>query len=151
MPLHWTRKWSRGFNQAELLARVVSKHTALPVLSVLLRKRSTKAQAGLSDAERRANLDGAFQVPIPLRSKIAGKHILLIDDVLTTGTTLSAASRTLRRAGASRITVLTVARADRRSHWSLLDHVENNPAEFNQFHEVDPTESTEHGEGTLRS
>lgn len=120
IPLHWRRRWHRGFNQAELLARVVAKHSGVPLVSAMRRKQPTAAQAGLSDAQRRTNTEHAFSVATRHRAGLKGKHVLLIDDVLTTGATLSAASRVLRRAGARRITVLTVARADRRSPWSLL-------------------------------
>ena len=154
VPLHWMRKWSRGFNQAELLARVLARHTALPIFSkALTRKRATSAQAGLSDAERQANTEGAFRVPPGRRAALQGRHVLLIDDVLTTGATLSAASRALRRAGARRITVLTVARADRRSNWSLLDHAGQKPAGISgRFDNENQTaESTEHEEGIRAS
>ena len=120
IPLHWRRQWQRGFNQAELLARVVARHSGVPLTKALLRKKSTQAQAGLSDAQRRTNTEHAFAVVEKHRFACKGKHVLLIDDVLTTGATLSAASRVLRRAGARRITVMTVARADRRSPWSQL-------------------------------
>ena len=120
VPLHWRRRWQRGFNQAELLARVVSRHAGVPLVKSLKRKRATAAQAGLSDTERRTNTEHAFAVADNHRAALEGKHILLIDDVLTTGATLSAASRVLRRSGGRRITVMTVARADRRSPWSQL-------------------------------
>ena len=120
VPLHWRRRWQRGFNQAELLARIVSRHAGVPLVSTLKRKKPTVAQAGLSDTQRRTNTEHAFSITEKHRFAIKGKHILLIDDVLTTGATLSAASRVMRRAGARRITVLTVARADRRSPWSQL-------------------------------
>ena len=120
VPLHWHRRWRRGFNQAELLARVVARHTGGEISPALKRKKATAPQAGLSDAQRRTNTEHAFAVAEKHRGALAGKHVLLIDDVLTTGATLSAASRVLRRAGARRITVLTVARADRRSAWSQL-------------------------------
>jgi len=120
IPLHWRRRWQRGFNQAELLARIVARHSGVNLVSALKRKHSTVAQAGLSDAQRRTNTEHAFRLADKHRDAVKGKHILLIDDVLTTGATLSAASRVLRRAGARRITVLTVARADRRSPWSQL-------------------------------
>ena len=120
IPLHWRRQWQRGFNQAELLARVVARHSGVPLTKALLRKKSTQAQAGLSDAQRRTNTEHAFAVVEKHRFACKGKHVLLIDDVLTTGATLSAASRVLRRAGARRVTVMTVARADRRSPWSQL-------------------------------
>jgi ComF family protein len=120
VPLHWRRRWQRGFNQAELLAKVLSRHSGLPLISALARGKATAPQAGLSDTERRLNMESAFSIRPKYAETIEGKHVLLIDDVLTTGATLAAASRVLRRSGARRITVLTVARADRRSPWSQL-------------------------------
>lgn len=115
MPMHWLRRWRRGFNQAELLARAVAKHTGLPCLKALRRTRSVPAQAGLTAAQRRRNTTGTFAAA---RRKLAleGRHILLVDDVLTTGSTARAAAAVLKRAGAARVTVLTLARADRRHY-----------------------------------
>lgn len=113
MPLHWRRKLIRGFNQAELLARVVARRTGLPVLAALRRRRHSPAQASLASAsQRRANVRGVFVVP---RSKeIAGKRLVLVDDVLTSGATVNSAAAALVEAGAARVDVLTLARADRR-------------------------------------
>ncbi len=111
MPLHWMRRWKRGFNQAELLAQFVSKQSGVP-LRRLVRKRRTAAQAGLTNAKRRANVAGAFVVS--KRSSVKGLRLLLIDDVLTTGATASSCARALKTAGAARVAVLTLARADRR-------------------------------------
>lgn len=113
-PMHWRRRWSRGFNHAELLARQVGRRTSLQVENALRRRRNTPSQSGLTNAARRRNLSGAIEVRQP--GKVAGRHVLLVDDVLTTGTTASACARALKRSGAARVTVLTVARADRR-HW----------------------------------
>jgi ComF family protein len=112
MPLHWQRRWSRGFNQAELLARALSKQTGLPVRLLVRRKRSTAAQAGLTNAGRRANVRGAFEVR--RANSVRGLRILLIDDVFTTGATAGACAGALKRAGAERVAVLALARADRR-------------------------------------
>ncbi len=112
MPLHWRRKWQRGFNQSELLARSLARRRNLQVRSAVRRKKPTPAQAGLTGAERRVNVAGAFEVNQP--KHVEGRHVLLIDDVLTTGATASACARALKRAGARRVTVLTLARADRR-------------------------------------
>lgn len=113
MPLHPWRRFRRGFNQAELLAREVGRRTGLPVVAVLQRRKATVAQAGLTNAQRRANVRGAFRVRTA--EKIEGRHLVLVDDVLTTGATAAAASAALLRAGARRVSVLTVARADRRA------------------------------------
>ena len=111
MPLHWIRRWSRRYNQATLLAREVSKRWRVPLKNIVRRKRATAPQAGLSHARRRQNVAGAFSV----KKKLDGLHILLVDDVLTTGASASACARALKRAGAARVTVLTLARTDRRS------------------------------------
>ncbi len=113
MPMHWRKQWERGFNQAELLAAPVARRFGLKLSKNLRRSRYTKAQAGLDEAGRRANLKDSFRVKSP--AVIAGKRILLIDDVLTTGATLRAASAALKQAGAAHVAVLTLARVDRRS------------------------------------
>jgi ComF family protein len=112
MPLHWTRRWRRGFNQAELIARELARSLGVPVVKALARSRATAPQAGLTRAQRRSNVSGSFRVHRP--TIIAGAHVLLVDDVMTTGATLSGAAAALKRAGARRVTAATVARADRR-------------------------------------
>jgi ComF family protein len=113
VPLHWWRKWSRGFNQAELLARTLSRRTGAPVIEALRRTRPTTAQAGLTNRARRRNVGGAFESR-RTSHKLDGKHVLLIDDVMTTGSTAAACALALKRAGVSRVALLTVARVDRR-------------------------------------
>ena len=112
MPLHWRKRWQRGFNQASLLARQIGRRTHLPVRNALRRVRHTAAQAGLTNAKRRENVSGAFRAKS--REILSGKRILLIDDVMTTGATASACARALKTAGAKEVTLLTLARADRR-------------------------------------
>jgi ComF family protein len=112
VPLHWHRRWRRGFNQAELLAREISKHRRIPILNALRRSRATSNQAGLTSAGRRRNISGAFQSREGM--DLQGKKILLIDDVFTTGATAGACALALKRAGASSVSLLTLARADRR-------------------------------------
>lgn len=112
MPMHWTRRYLRGFNQAELLARDLSRRTGIPLLDVARRSRLTRAQVGLSDHHRRRNVAGAFSISRP--DRLEGRHVLIIDDVLTTGATAAACAGALKKAGAARVTALTVARADRR-------------------------------------
>jgi len=112
MPLHWKRRWNRGFNQAALLAREVARRFNVPVSSLVRRKRATPTQAGLTHAKRRANVRGAFKVKRGVR--LHGLRVLLIDDVLTTGATAAACARELKRAGAAHVTVLALARTDRR-------------------------------------
>jgi ComF family protein len=118
MPLHWRRRWRRGFNQSELLAAVIARRLGLPLVNAVRRRKSTPPQAGLTSAERRTNVAGAFQVRN--RRSIEGRHVLLIDDVLTTGATASACAAALKRGGASRVTVLTLARVDRRKGFSRI-------------------------------
>jgi ComF family protein len=112
MPLHWHKRWQRGFNQAELLAREIGRRTNAPVRNALRRVRNTASQAGLTSAKRRKNVSGAFQTK--RRSTLNGSRVLLIDDVMTTGATAASCARALKRGGASQVTLLTLARADRR-------------------------------------
>lgn len=113
MPMHWRRRWWRGFNQSRLLAEVISRHTGIPVAGLIRRKRNTPPQARLSRAQRRTNVVGAFAVKRP--AKVEKRRILLVDDVITTGATASACARMLKRAGAAYVAVLALARTDRRS------------------------------------
>jgi len=113
MPLHWRRRWERGYNQAALLAREISTRWNTPVRNIVRRRRATKPQAGLTNAKRRANVAGAFRMKPGVR--LDGMRVLLVDDVLTTGATASACARVLKRAGARRVTLLAVARTDRRA------------------------------------
>lgn len=109
VPLHRKRLRERGFNQAELLARVVSKYYEKPVVSALERTKSTKAQFDLPREERFKNIAGAFKVT-DIRS-VYNKRILLLDDIYTTGSTIAECSKALRTAGARRVEVLTLSRA----------------------------------------
>jgi ComF family protein len=113
VPLHWRRRLARGFNQSGLLAREVSRRYGLRPSRALRRSRFTPAQAGLSHAGRRRNVAGAFAVPRNV--DVTGRRVLLVDDVFTTGATLTACARALKRAGARYVAVLTLARVDRRS------------------------------------
>jgi ComF family protein len=112
VPLNWRRRWSRGFNQSALLAGAAARRLGVGVTPALSRTRATAAQAGLSHARRRANVSGAFRVRRP--EQVAGRRILLVDDVMTTGATASACAAALKRAGARYVALLTLARADRR-------------------------------------
>jgi len=113
VPLHARKQAQRGFNQAEMIARAALHRLARPKrfdlsTGVLVRRRETGSQIGLTRHQRRENLRGAFAVSDPTR--IVKRDILLIDDVLTTGTTASECARVLLRAGAARVWVATVAR-----------------------------------------
>jgi ComF family protein len=110
VPLHWRRQWQRGFNQSELLARTIARRCGVPVMHALKRVRPTVAQAGLSNTGRRQNVAAAFRP----RRVVQGKRILLVDDVMTTGSTAAACALALKRAGAAKVALLTVARVDRR-------------------------------------
>jgi len=115
VPLHTRKQAQRGFNQAEIVARAALKQLSRPerfhlCTGVLLRRRDTGSQIGLTSHQRRENLRGAFAVPTSDSSRILDRDILLIDDVLTTGTTASECARVLLRAGAARVWVATVAR-----------------------------------------
>ncbi|MBM3723941.1 MAG: ComF family protein [Acidobacteria bacterium] len=112
VPMHWRKRWNRGFNQALLLARDLSRRTAIPVAAALRRTRAGEAQAGLTNAQRRASVRGVFSVTD--RQAIDGRSVLLVDDVLTTGATAAACARALKRGGARHVTILTLARVDRR-------------------------------------
>jgi ComF family protein len=107
VPLHWRRRWTRGFNQAEELARPVAQAVGLPLDNrSLQRVRATREQSHLHTDERSANLRAAFDCRIPLH----GARIILFDDVMTTGATLGAAARALTDQGAAHVRVWTCAR-----------------------------------------
>jgi len=113
VPLHARKKAQRGFNQAEMIARCALQQLSRPnrfdlCTGVLVRRRETGSQIGLTRHQRRENLRGAFAVSDPTR--ILNRDILLVDDVYTTGTTASECARVLLRAGAARVWVATVAR-----------------------------------------
>jgi len=112
VPLHGSKLRQRGFNQAEEIAHAALKSLSRKELRfatrVLIRRRATESQTGLSDHQRQQNVRGAFVVASP--TEIAGGDVLLVDDVFTTGATVTECARVLRRAGADRVFVATVAR-----------------------------------------
>lgn len=109
VPLHPWRHAARGFNQALELARPLARRSGLPLLTITRRVRRTRPQTGLTAAERRRNLRGAFSVT----RRLPCRHPLIVDDVMTTGETCSQLARVLLAAGAEDVSVLTAARAGR--------------------------------------
>jgi ComF family protein len=111
VPLHWRRLWARRFNQSAALAGAISDIVGAPVLhSALKRVRATPQQVGLSKTERADNVQGAFRVPAEEKATVAGRRLVLIDDVLTSGATVDTCARALLRAGAAHVDVLVFAR-----------------------------------------
>lgn len=109
VPLHRRRLWARRFNQAAALGQAVSRASGVAFLPLaLVRAKPTRPQVGLSRRERQDNLQGAFRAPDP--ALVAGRRIVLVDDVLTTGSTANACARALTKAGAAQVDVLTLAR-----------------------------------------
>jgi ComF family protein len=114
VPLHYTRLVMRGFNQSGWLAQAVAAETGRQVaVDALVRTRRTPSQAGLAGRARRRNVSGAFKVRKAGWAAVEGKRVLLVDDVLTTGATLSACTRALKQAGARHVDVLVLARVVR--------------------------------------
>lgn len=112
VPLHRSRLRQRGFNQAVLLGKILSRRLSLPMLpDTLIRARPTEPQIELSAAERRINVKGAFTVGRP--DRVEGKRILLLDDVMTTGSTMDECARELKKAGAEMVIAATIARTAR--------------------------------------
>ena len=108
VPLHNARRREREFNQAEVLAQLLSRRTGTPMLRCVRRIRYTTTQTQLDRHERMENLRGAFRVPDAFNVK--NRHLLLVDDVLTTGSTVDECARVLRESGAASVRVITVAR-----------------------------------------
>ena len=110
VPVPFWRGRRRGFNQAELLARPVARALGIPVRRGLLRRRARPPQTLVSPSARRRNVRGAFRAG-RLPGELAGRPLLLVDDVFTTGSTVEAAARALVRAGSGPVDILTVARS----------------------------------------
>jgi predicted amidophosphoribosyltransferase len=110
VPVHPTRRRERGFDQAELLARATAACLGLPVHPCLVRQRRTTAQHSLGQVARAGNLAGVFGVPDALRGQVRNRWLIVVDDVLTTGATLSGCATALRGAEALAVSAITVAR-----------------------------------------
>jgi len=111
VPLHWKRGWSRRYNQSASLANVIGSQSKIPVRTDLLhRTRATHQQVGLSRTERARNVQGAFAIADDKRADVAGRRLILVDDVLTSGATVDACARALLRARAASVDVLVFAR-----------------------------------------
>jgi ComF family protein len=111
VPLHWRRGWSRRFNQSGALARVIEGESGVKLRGDVLRRiRATEQQVGLSRPQRASNVQGAFRVADDVQSDVQGRHVVLIDDVLTTGATVDTCTRALLRAKAAQVDVLVFAR-----------------------------------------
>jgi ComF family protein len=111
VPLHWRRGWSRRYNQSAALARVISRQSGVKLATEALRRvRATEQQIGLSRPQRAANVQGAFKVTPERSAEVAGRRVVLIDDVLTSGATTDACARALLRAKAAQVDVLVFAR-----------------------------------------
>ncbi len=108
VPLHRSRLRERGFNQSELLAEVVAEHLGRPLRPLLARTRATLPQVDLPAASRAVNVRDAFTAD--LHEVIKGQRVLLVDDLFTTGATMTECARTLMRAGAQEVRIFTLAR-----------------------------------------
>jgi ComF family protein len=111
VPLHWRRAWHRRYNQSGALGRVIERQSGIKLRGdILQRVRATEQQVGLSRPQRASNVQGAFKVSADRQSEIAGRKLVLIDDVLTSGATTDACARALLRAKAAQVDVLVFAR-----------------------------------------
>ncbi len=112
VPVHWWRLWRRGYNQSSLLARAVGKRLSIKVdCHALSKKRLVRPQVGLSREERLKNMKGVFEIAPKKARLFEDATVLLIDDVLTTGSTVNECAKTLiKQGGCARVDVLTVAR-----------------------------------------
>lgn len=107
VPLHWRRHAIRGFNQAHELCKIIHRKDRLPIVGNVVRTRATPYQSGLHADKRRRNLRSAFAV----RGEISSRHVLIVDDVITTGETCRQLAHVLRKHGVDKVSVLAIAHA----------------------------------------
>ncbi len=111
VPLHRSRLWRRGFNQSVLIGRELANQTGIPMTcKAIIRSTATPPLRGMTGAQRRKTVNAAFALDVGARSSIAGKSVLLVDDVYTSGSTSNACARLLKRAGAKEVFVFCWAR-----------------------------------------
>ncbi len=110
IPLHWTRYASRGFNQAEIIARMLAEKTGRPVIPLVVRSKKTQYQAQLSLQERERNVHDAFDLNEKYSEQIIGKKVLIVDDLFTTGSTIKAAAQVLLPYNPAKIDVFVACR-----------------------------------------
>ena len=110
VPVHASRRRERGYDQAELIAAAAARHLRRPMAPVVERTRATTAQYRLDRRHRAANVATAFAVRPSLAGRVVGRHVVLVDDVVTTGATLSATAYALLAVGAASVAAVTVAR-----------------------------------------
>ncbi len=112
IPLHRVKRRERGYNQAELIAKGISQSTGIPLRTdIVRRKRHTQTQTQLNLEQRQANMEGAFEVNHAPSASVAGRTLILVDDVITTGATIESCARELRKAGASAVIAASAALA----------------------------------------
>ena len=110
VPLHWSRFARRGFNQAEEMARVLARNKGIPMAKIIKRVKKTNFQAGLSATERQSNVQEAFALVQQDLERYRHKHLILVDDLLTTGSTIKSAAQVLLKVKPASITVVVAAR-----------------------------------------
>lgn len=110
IPLHWTRRFKRGFNQAELLAQALSKKSQAPVFNILNRVKKTQYQARLEKEDRNVNVKNAFELKNYPES-LQGKHVMLVDDLCTTGSTAIEAAKVIAKQKPASISLIVACRA----------------------------------------
>lgn len=116
VPVHKSRKNFRGYNQAEIIAKHMSRLSGIPYMNLLVRTRATEAMKDLSIAQRRDNVRGAFEIPEYMIESAGNKDILLIDDIYTTGATFDECALTLKESGAKSVYCMAFASGANRKH-----------------------------------